>query len=273
MEPISLVFILSAFVAGIITFLAPCTLPLVPGYLSFISGAAASDLQNPERAKRARAKIFFNGVLYVIGFSTVFILFGSLFGLGGSIFFDYRDLLIKIGGVFVILFGLLIFAPAVTELSRGKVDFLKIPPFLFFSGDKKFGFGSKLTPGKPLSSLVFGGTFALGWSPCVGPILLVILSLAASEASVGQGAFLLFIFSLGLAIPFLLTALAIGWATTHFQKIAQYLSWVSLVGGVFLIFLGYLMITGRFIVLNSIVFQFLQSVGLGAYGENLLRLL
>lgn len=273
MEPISLTFIISAFVAGVITFLAPCTLPLVPGYLSFISGASVSDLQDPTKSKQARAKIFLNGVFYVTGFSAVFILFGTLFGLGGSIFFEYRDTLIKLGGVFIILFGLFLIAPALTQITNGRINVFKYRLFQFLAADRQMKIGGKLTPGKPLSSLIFGGSFALGWSPCVGPILGVILTLAASSATVGQGAFLLFIFSLGLAVPFLLTALAIGWASTHFIKIAKYLNYVSLVGGVFLIILGYMMVTGNFIILNSLVFQFLERFGLGMYEENLLDLL
>jgi len=214
-----------------------------------------------------------HSLFYVVGFSAVFILFGSLFGLGGSIFFEFRDILIRLGGAFVILFGLFLLAPAITALTGGRVNLLKIPPFNLLAADRQVSFGHRLTPGKPSSSLIFGGTFALGWSPCVGPILGVILTLAASSATVGQGAFLLFIFSLGLAIPFLLTALAIGWAATHFKKIAKYLNWVSLIGGIFLIILGYMMVAGNFIILNSLVFQFLNNFGLEMYQENLLDLL
>lgn len=273
MEPLGFAFSISAFVAGIITFLAPCTLPLIPGYLSFISGASLSDLQDPEKAKKARGKIFLNGVFYVIGFSAVFILFGTLFGLGGSLFFQYRDILIMLGGVFVILFGLFLLAPAITGVTNGRINLLNIPFLRFLSSERQVHVGNKLTPGKPISSLLFGGTFALGWSPCVGPILAVILTLAASSATVGQGAVLLFVFSLGLALPFLATAAAIGWASTHFRQIAKSLNWVSLVGGVFLILLGYMMITGDFVVLNSLIFRFLNSIGLGQYEESLLDLL
>src|SRR3989344_66943 len=98
--------IIPAFIAGILTFLAPCTLPLVPGYLGFISGVSAQDLQDPLKLKSARKKIFLNGLLFVIGFSFIFILLGSLFGLGGSVLVQYRILFLRIGGIFVILFGL-----------------------------------------------------------------------------------------------------------------------------------------------------------------------
>jgi len=348
MDPISLTFVISAFIAGIITFLAPCTLPLVPGYLSFISGASVKDLQDPEKAHRARLKIFLNGLFYVVGFSTVFIIFGTLFGLGGSLLFAYRDTLIILGGAFVVFFGMFLFAPALsilfdglhrlwkvvlgipmlisggfllwamyqmiqeylldwqlhvlglrplqevsffieigitisaiifillslaTFLTNKRVNFIKFITSGIFAAEHQSSFGRKLTPGKPVSSLIFGASFAVGWSPCVGPVLGIILTFAASSATVGQGAFLLFVFSLGLAIPFLLTALAIGWAATHFVKIAKYLNYVSIVGGIFLIILGYLMISGNFIILNSLVFQLLDQLGLGMYEERLLDLL
>ena len=164
-------------------------------------------------------------------------------------------------------------ASAITGVTNGRINLTKLPLLNFLSADRKMHFGNKLTPGKPMSSLIFGGSFALGWSPCVGPILGIILTLSAVSASVGQGIFLLFVFSAGLAIPFLLTALAIGWAATHFAKITKYLNCVSLVGVIFLIFLGYMMVAGNFIVLNSLVFQFLNSVGLSGYEEKLLDLL
>jgi len=266
MDPLSLTFIISAFIAGIITFLAPCTLPLIPGYLSFISGASISDLQDPAKVKKVRVKIFLNGVFYVIGFSAVFILFGSLISLGGSLFSDFRLPLIRLGGVFVAFFGLFLLAPAITSLTNNRINLLKIPPFSLLAGEHQPRFTRKLKPGNPFSSLVFGGSFALGWSPCVGPILAAILTLAASSATVGQGTFLLFVFSLGLAIPFLLTALGIGWASTHFAKIGKYLNWVSAIGGVFLIIFGVIMATNNFLVWISLTYRFFNFLGIDFEG-------
>lgn len=250
MDSLSFTFLISAFVAGIITFLAPCTFPLVPGYLSFITGSG-----------RTRSKIFLNGVLYVVGFSSVFILLGTLFGLGGSFVFQYKEILIKFGGVFVTLFGLLMVGSA-----------LNIHALRFLEADRRFRLGGKLTPGKPISSLLFGATFALGWSPCVGPILGVILTLAASSATVGQGALLLSIFSLGLALPFLLTALMVGWASTHFASIAKYLKWVSIIGGIFLILFGIMMATGNFVFWVGFAYRFFALFGIN-YEQVLLDLL
>jgi len=222
--------IISSFIAGLLTFLAPCTLPLVPGYLAFISGVSQDELNNPETAKRARTKIFLNGVFYVIGFSVVFILLGTLFGLGGQALIQYRILLGRIGGIFVIIFGLFM------------MNIIKIP---FLSGEKGIRAPKALKPGNPFSSTIFGATFAFGWTPCVGPVLGSILLLASTSATVGQGAFLLFIFSLGLAVPFLAIALGIGSATKLIGKITKYLKIISFIGGIFLVFIGILLLTDK----------------------------
>lgn len=223
--------IIPAFFAGLITFLAPCTLPLVPGYLGFISGVSSTDLEDQSRARRARGKIFINGVFYIIGFSAVFIILGSLLGLGGQALGQYRIWFSRIGGVFVIIFGL--YMLGILRLS-------------FLSAQKTFNTAKVVRPGNPLSSFVFGTAFAFGWTPCVGPVLGAILTLAASSATVGSGAFLLSVFSAGLAAPFLVIALLIDRASRGIAIISKYLKFISLVGGVFLIFLGFLLITDMF---------------------------
>lgn len=237
--------IIPAFIAGILTFLAPCTLPLVPGYLGFISGVGTEDLKDPLKAKSARKKIFLNGLLFVIGFSLIFILLGSLFGLGGGALIKYRLWLSRIGGVFVILFGLFM------------IGVLKLP---FLNVEKHLTGIKFLTPGKPTSSLIFGATFAFGWTPCVGPILGSILTLAAAGATVGEGALLLSVFSLGLAIPFLAVALGIGSASVYLNKISKYLHVVSIVGGLFLIFLGVLLLTDSMGIWISYFYQIFDFI-------------
>ena len=222
--------IIPAFIAGILTFLAPCTLPLVPGYLGFISGVSANDLQDPSKSKLARRKIFLNGVLYVIGFSLVFIILGSLFGLGGAALVKYRIWFSRIGGIFVIFFGL--FMMGVLKLS-------------FLNVEKHITSVKALKPGNPVSSLIFGAAFAFGWTPCVGPILGSILTLAASSATIGEGAFLLAVFSLGLAVPFLIIAASIGSASAYLLKLSKYLNVITIIGGVFLVFLGILLLTNN----------------------------
>lgn len=251
------ILIIPSFIAGILTFLAPCTLPLVPAYLSFISGVSEADAK---KNIRIRAKIFLNGLFYVIGFSAVFILIGSLVGLGGSVLVPYQFLLARLGGLFIILFGFFMIAPALAVLTKERINFLNLPVFRFFVRDRKISFAKKLKPGSPISSLIFGITFSLGWSACTGPILGAVLTLAASSATVGQGSFLLFVFSLGLAIPFLLTALAIGWASEHLARVGKYLNWVSAFGGIFLIILGYLMVTNNFVKWIAIAYRFFDFV-------------
>src|SRR3989344_1153844 len=216
--------LLPAFIAGLLTFLAPCTLPLVPGFLGFISGVSIKDFEKKESRVGARRKIFINGFLYVVGFTIVFVLLGSIFGLAGSTLVKYRFWL---------------------------VNFSRI-----------------LIPGKPLSSLLFGMVFAFGWTPCVGPVLGSILFLATTSGTVLQGAFMLFIFSLGLAIPFLMIALGFGHATEYIKKIAKYLGIISKVGGFLLVLLGILLLTdnvGIWIGYFYEVFSFINYEGLLDY--------
>lgn len=216
------VLIIPAFIAGMLTFLAPCILPLVPGFLAFISGTSTD-----------RKKIFLNGLLYVVGFGGVFIILGSLVGLGGTFLFRYRGVAAQIGGLFVSLFGLFLLFP-------------RISAFRSLLKERHLLFTKNLQPGRPMSSFLFGSAFAFGWSPCIGPILGSVLTLAAFSGTLAQGAFLLFIFSLGLAIPFLTIALVVGWASTFFVKIEKYLRYVSIIGGVFLAILGLFMATNNF---------------------------
>lgn len=238
--------IVPAFIAGIFTFLAPCTLPLVPGYLGFISGASIEDLKEPEKARAARWKIFMNGVFYVIGFSVIFIVFGTLAGfIGQTVLAPYRIWLTRIGGVFVIVFGLMM------------LNVFKLP---FFNAVTNLKLPSVFKRGGPLSSFTLGAAFAFGWTPCVGPILASVLFLASTSTTALQGAFLLLIFSLGLAIPFLAVAVGIGSAARYINRISRYLNVVSIIGGVLLIFIGMLLITDKFILLISYGYRALRFI-------------
>lgn len=243
MEAISFAFIASSFVAGMLTFLAPCTLPLVPGYLGFISGVAPEDLENADTARLARRKIFLNGVFFIVGFTIIFVLFGTLAGLVGQGLAPFRIWFTRIGGVLVILFGLFMLGA------------LKIP---FLHSTKRLKMPKFLTVGKPSSSLIVGGAFAFGWTPCVGPILGSILLLASTQGSAFSGTIMLLVFSLGLAVPFLLVALAYSRATKYIEKISKYLKVVSIIGGVFLIALGILLVTNQFGILLEYGFRLLD---------------
>lgn len=241
--------IIPAFIAGILTFLAPCTLPLVPGYLGFISGVSVKDLDDPKKVPTIKRKVLKNGIFYVIGFSLVFIIMGSVFGLAGSFLAQNRVWLSRIGGVFVIFFGLYL------------MHIFNLPVFSFMNRERKFNVISKLTPGDPLSSLIFGATFAFGWTPCVGPVLGSILLLASTSGTVFQGAFLLLVFSIGLGIPFIIMALALGHATGYIKKLSKYLNVISFVGGVFLVFLGILLVSDNLSIWVSYFYQLFDMLG------------
>ncbi|MEX1112342.1 MAG: cytochrome c biogenesis protein CcdA [Candidatus Andersenbacteria bacterium] len=247
----------SSFIAGILTFLAPCTLPLVPGYLGFISGVSIWDIQDPKRSGKARRKIMVNGLLYTLGFSVVFIILGTLVGLGGQQLVQYRLVLGRIGGAVIIVFGLYM------------MHIFRIPFLRVMDQPRRIPGLQKLRPGTPLSSMLFGATFAFGWTPCIGPVLGSILILAASSLTVWQGTLLLAIFSVGLALPFWLVAGAIGWMAPRLRHIGKYLEWVSVVGGAFLVFLGVLLATNHLEIWTS---YFFDIFGFISY-ETLLRYL
>lgn len=239
--------IIPAFIAGVLTFLAPCTLPLVPGYLGFISGASLEDLADPAKAALARRKILINGILFMLGFSAVFIIMGTLVGfISASLLVPYRLWLGRIGGVFVILFGLFM------------LNVVKIP---FLMREKRLTAPALFKRGNPVNSFILGTAFAFGWTPCVGPILGSVLLLASTSATTISGALLLAVFSAGLAVPFLLIAIGIGSASRYIKNISKYLDVVSTIGGIFLIFLGVLLVSGNIGLLISSgyrIFRFIQ---------------
>jgi cytochrome c-type biogenesis protein len=212
-----------AFIAGILMFLAPCTLPLVPGYLGFISGVSLSELGRSDKISRLRLKIFLNGLFFVLGFSLIFILLGVLAGWLGSSLVPYRLWLTKIGGIFVIFFGLFMLG-------------VWHPKFL--EREKRLPLPRFMRRGSFFSSALLGAAFGFGWTPCVGPILATMLFLASTQGTVAQGAVLLVIFSLGLSLPFLLLALMISQATKIIRRLQTWLRVITVIGGLFLILLG-----------------------------------
>lgn len=235
----------AAFVAGLLMFLAPCTLPLVPGYLAFISGVKEKDAQ---KQKAVRAKIRRNAVAFVFGFSFIFVSFGILAGFFGTFVGQYRMLLSQIGGVFIIVFGLMMLnVIRIAPLMRGYT--LKLPRFI--------------TPGESISAFLIGSIFALGWTPCVGPVLASVLLIATTKGTVISGGILLGIFSLGLAIPFLVTALLYAHAGSYIQKYSKFTALFTFIGGVFLIMIGVLMLFGNFQLFVLYGYQFFEAIGIG----------
>ncbi|MBI3495534.1 cytochrome c biogenesis protein CcdA [Candidatus Berkelbacteria bacterium] len=237
--------IIPTFIAGILTFLAPCTLPLVPGYLGFISGVSRDELTDSEKAKAARRRIIKNGLLFILGFSIVFIIFGALVGVAGQALSSYRTTLTRIGGVFVIFFGLFM------------TGAFKLP---FLQMDKRMKLPNWLQVGKPSSSFIVGAIFAFGWTPCVGPILGSVLLLASSTATIGGAIILLAVFSMGLAVPFVLVAIGFSSATKYIKAISRYLNIISVIGGIFLIVLGVLLLTNNFPLLIQYGYKALQFI-------------
>lgn len=255
-------FIFSAFIAGLLTFLAPCTLPLVPGYLGFISGVSASEIQNMALGKNIRKKIFVNGLFYVLGFSFIFILLGVLFGLGGGQLIQYRVILGRIGGILIVIFGLYMLG----------MQFSGLEKFLYtlwwFGKEIKLPFFSFLRPGNTFSSFLFGAIFAFGWTPCIGPILGTVLLLASQSATIMSGTILLTVFSIGLAIPFLLLAAGFGHGFYTWRHKEIFFKLVSVVSGLFLIIIGWLLIFDAFSEWVSFfyrVFNFLEYEALLNY--------
>jgi len=233
---ISLPLIISSFFAGIVMFIAPCTLPLVPAVLSFVSGVS---LEDGTSFKKYRGKVVLHTLLFVIGFSLVFIILGGLAAQIGS-YID-RVLLTRVAGVVLIAFGFLMIGLRLPIVSNDLV--VKLPLFL-------------RKPGK-FSSFLLGLVFGVGWTPCAGPVVGTILTVAAIEGGI-KGVFLLTIFSLGLTIPFLITAYFLGSIGPLLNLISRYVKYVYMFSGVLLILFGVLLATNNFGLLLRWGFRLLR---------------
>jgi cytochrome c-type biogenesis protein len=229
---------IAAFVAGLASFLTPCVLPLVPGYISLISGAGIEELQNPE-GKLLR-KVMLNSIAFIMGFSVVFITLGALSTEVGQLLARYKSILAQVAGVVIILFGL-----HLTGVFRINALY----------ADKRLHSvkGSSTVVG----AFVIGFAFAFGWTPCVGPILAVILGFAAEQDSVAKGILLLTIYSLGLAVPFLLTSLLMERFLKFYSRFRNHMHALEVVSGALLVVLGVLLVIGRFTMLSR-YFSFLS---------------
>jgi cytochrome c-type biogenesis protein len=240
MDPVSGADVPVAFVAGLVSFLSPCVLPLVPGYLSVISGVRVDEI---ERADWRRVLV--PSLLFIASFSTVFILLGLTATALGSTLRDHQDLLTDVGAVLLIVMGVLFIAATyIDRLNREwHVDALL----------------ARAGKGGPI---VAGAAFSIAWTPCVGPALGGILTLAGIQGEAGHGAFLLAVYSLGLAIPFLITALAFSRATTAFEVVKRHYSAIIATGGGILIAMGVLILSGAFSELNVWAQKVTNELGL-----------
>lgn len=227
---ISIVLFLSVFLAGVLMFLAPCTLPLVPAFLAFISGTTPRAL-GEAGAQSARKQVVVNAVAFVVGFSLVFILFGAVAGLFGSFVGQFRSVLAQVGGIAIIAFGLMM------------LNMVSVQPLM---RDRRVPVPDVITPGKPASALLIGVIFALGWTPCVGPILASVLLLASTSTTLLEGVALLALFSFGMSLPFILTAVLYERASSYIETHSGVTKWIRRIGGLFLIGIGVLLVMDSF---------------------------
>jgi len=223
---------IAAFLAGLVSFLSPCVLPLVPGYVSLISGVGVEELQSQE-AQLFR-KVMLNSVSFILGFSIVFIALGAISTEVGQVLARYKSILAQVAGVVIILFGL-----HLTGIFRIKA---------LYADKRLHGVKGGSTMG---GAFVIGFAFAFGWTPCVGPVLAVILTFAAAQDSVTKGIFLLMIYSLGLAVPFLLTSLGIQRFLKFYSRFRAHMHAVEVASGGLLIVLGILLVLGRFTIISN----------------------
>ncbi len=230
--------IIGAFLGGLVSFLAPCVLPIIPGFLAYLAGASTTETGSK------RKEIFINSIFFVLGFSIVFALLGVLLNtLLENIAYDVQLWLSRIGGVMIIFFGLYL------------VGLIKIP---FLEKEYKFGVKTKFKS-RYATSFLFGLAFAAGWTPCVGPALGVILGLAATEP--GSAFILLLTYAMGLGIPFLIVGAFTGHATDFINRYAVGLNYLNIIFGIILLALGVLVFTQKlslianFDLLNKILLK------------------
>lgn len=225
-----------AFAAGLLSFLSPCVLPLMPSYVTFVTGMSLDELTADTDRSRARRAVLVHGSLFVLGFTLVFVTLGASATFLGSLFAYASRWVERIGGLLLIVFGLYL------------LGLLRLP-----GGSREWRVHLANKPLGYLGTVLVGITFGAGWTPCIGPVLGGILTLAATRGSVGDGVALLFVYSLGLAIPFLLAALLMERFLASSRRIGPWLPWLSRASGALLLLLGILMLSGSFTTLTSIL--------------------
>ncbi len=226
------VSLIMAFIAGVISFLSPCVLPLVPGYISFVSGVSVEEIGG----LREKNVVIVNSIFFIIGFSMIFVLLGISATWMGVFFASKKAILTKIAGLIIIFFGI---------FKMGLIrSFAFYREARFHMRDRKFGI---------LGALLVGAAFAFGWTPCVGPILGSILAYAGTLGKVDQGILLLLIYSMGLGIPFLVVAFALNRFLGVFDRIKKHLRLIEIISGIILVILGLLVFTDKLILIPGYV--------------------
>ena len=226
------VSLILAFSSGLLSFLSPCVLPLVPAYISYLTENTISNFDN----RQSKFNTLYKSIGFVIGFSIIFVAMGASVTTLGKLLIKHQDIFRKVGGTLIVIFGI-----HTTGIFKIKILFYE-KRFLSFNKAK----GN-------FTSILMGMAFAGGWTPCVGPILSSILIYAANMNTISKGILLLVFYSLGLAVPFILTALAIESFSNHMRKISKYLPFVSIMGGILMIIMGIMIFTNKFSILSGYV--------------------
>jgi len=236
------VTLLAAFAAGFLSFVSPCVLPLIPGYISFVSGVSLEEMRGESSTQASRSQVFVTSLAFVVGFSIVFVALGATATALGKFLLDQLPLLSKIAGAILIVFGL---------------HTMGVFRLAFLETEKRMQTQRK--PAGPLGALVVGLAFAFGWTPCIGPILGGILAVAGSKNSISEGVTLLAVYSMGLGIPFLLTSLAINQFFSATKRIRKYYHAIEVVSGVLLVAIGVLIFTGQLTIITRYLQPYLPS--------------
>lgn len=229
------VSLLAAFGAGLLSFISPCVLPLIPGYLSYISGLSLDEMRGTgavEVSASVRSRVIWSSFAFIIGFSLVFVALGASASYIGQFLMSRLTILGRIAGAIIVLFGL-------HTMGLLRIDWLY--------QEKRVQTNRR--PAGFIGALLVGVAFAFGWTPCIGPILAGILAIAAAQETIGQGVRLLLAYSLGLAVPFFATALAINRFFAAFARIRKHYHFVELTSGALLVIIGILIATNRFTVI------------------------
>ena len=226
--------LLIVFTAGLLSFLSPCVLPLIPGYIAFVAGLPINNITEGQWTKRELLTAMVNSALFVLGFTAVFVAMGASATWLGGLLVRKLPLLVNIAGVVIIIFGF-------QQIGLFKFGFMQSSMQIDLQADRLGLFKAPL----------LGAAFGFGWTPCFGPILAAILTYAATMDTVGKGVFLLTVYSAGLGIPFLLTTLAMRGFFNAFSKIKRHMELIQKCGGAMLVMLGILMMTGKMTLITE----------------------
>lgn len=238
--------LMAAFLAGLFSFVSPCVLPLVPSYITYMTGLSLDQLTDAGERHRARKTIILNALLFIAGFSGVFIAFGASASLLGGFLAAYQDLVRQMGGVLIVVFGLYL---------------MGIVKLKLLMRERRFHFHSR--PAGYVGSVLIGAAFAAGWTPCVGPVLASVLMVAGTTETLMDGVTLLTYYSLGLGLPLFAVALGVDRFLVYYKQVQGYIGLISVVSGMILVVFGLVLFTDALHVLTV----FFDQYGIGSYLE------